>query len=91
MMKNLTIGKQIRENKLTLNMTHPSSYYGGDWGEDDFGTSHLSLLAENGDAVAATATINYRYVSYIHGRRFAMLFPTLLELTVKGDVFLPCI
>ena len=58
-MTNLEIGKKIRENRLTLNETHKPSYYGGYWGKNDVGTSHTSLLAENGDAVSSTVTINY--------------------------------
>ena len=60
-MLNLTFGDQIRTERLTLNQTHEnSSYYGGYYSQDldPYGTSHLSILAENGDAVAATVTIN---------------------------------
>ena len=57
-MLNSTIASSIRQNKIWLNATHLPSYYGGSWGEDDFGTSHLAVLAENGDAVSCTTTIN---------------------------------
>jgi gamma-glutamyltranspeptidase len=40
-----------------------ASYYGADYfTPDDDGTTHLSVLAPNGDAVAVTSTINHRYV-----------------------------
>ena len=36
------------------------SYYGGYYSQQpDYGTSHLSILSEEGDAVAATDTINF--------------------------------
>ena len=38
-----------------------ASYYGADFSTpEDHGTTHLSVLAPNGDAVAVTSTINRR-------------------------------
>ena len=42
-----------------MNETFEPSYYGGAWGKNDYGTSHMSILAENGDAISCTSTINY--------------------------------
>ncbi|XP_057295021.1 glutathione hydrolase 1 proenzyme-like [Hydractinia symbiolongicarpus] len=64
LVKDPKIGAKIRE-KIWMNQTHPLSYYGGYFGKNDFGTSHVSILAENGDAVAATATINWGFGSYV--------------------------
>ncbi|XP_062536669.1 glutathione hydrolase 1 proenzyme-like isoform X3 [Armigeres subalbatus] len=43
------------------NMTFSNyEHYGAEFAnEDDYGTAHISVLAPNGDAVAATTTINY--------------------------------
>ena len=54
----LQTGVKIRQNKIRLNETHDSSYYGGFWGKDDFGTSHTSILTKEGDAISTTNTIN---------------------------------
>jgi len=45
---------KISDNKTYTNR----SYYGGFFAEDGGSTTHMSLLAPNGDAVAITSTIN---------------------------------
>ena len=57
------VGHSIRQ-KITDDKTHDPSYYGIDVSLSlDKGTSHVSIVAENGDAVAATHSINAWYVS----------------------------
>lgn len=58
LIKDLQIGEKIRKNKIKLDKTFKPDYYGGAWGKDDFGTSHTSIIAENGDALGMTNTIN---------------------------------
>ena len=38
------------------------SYYARFYSDADYGTTHLAVLAKNGDAVSVTSTINYRLV-----------------------------
>ena len=50
--------KKIKDNGTYNNV----SYYTSSYSDADYGTTHLAVLAENGDAVSVTSTINYRLV-----------------------------
>ncbi|EDO37680.1 predicted protein [Nematostella vectensis] len=67
--------EKIRQN-IWDNQTHSNaSYYGAETGQTvDGGTTHLSILASNGDAVSVTSTINYRFGAAYLGRRTGILF-----------------
>ena len=57
------LGDQLRQ-KIQYNRTHYNvSYYAKYFSHADYGTTHISVLAKNGDAVAVTTTINFRLVS----------------------------
>ena len=60
-MTSSAFGDFIRTNKISLTQTFNTSYYGGYYADQQSsGTSHASILAPNGDAVAITGTINAR-------------------------------
>lgn len=44
--------------KIVDYKTNPASFYGNITFKDDHGTSHTSILAQNGDAVAITTSVN---------------------------------
>ena len=57
---NLSTADMMR-SRITDDTTHAEDYYLYPLLYDQlspFGTTHLSVLAENGDAVAATSTVN---------------------------------
>ena len=57
-MLNQTLADHLRQ-KIWDNMTHDNvSYYAQSLSDTDYGTTHVAVLAENGDAVSVTTTIN---------------------------------
>lgn len=63
MMQNLTSEKYADEVRKLINDEATSQdfeYYGAKFDSaDDHGTAHVSILMPNGDAIAATSSINY--------------------------------
>ena len=56
------LGDQLRQ-KIQYNRTHHNvSYYAKYFSHADYGTTHISVLEKNGDAVAVTTSINFRWV-----------------------------
>ena len=53
------LGNKLR-SKINDDRTHDNvSYYAQFFSQADIGTTHISVLAENGDAVSVTTTINF--------------------------------
>ncbi|KAK3589113.1 hypothetical protein CHS0354_017077 [Potamilus streckersoni] len=66
---------QLKRLKIDDNITFGTDYYEPKFGSrDDHGTSHLSVLGPNGDAVAITSTINLFFGSKVVGSRTGIIF-----------------
>lgn len=63
-MTNLALAEQLRLKIQDDKTYHNAAHYGSNYdaGTGPEGTSHLSVLAPNGDAVSVTTTINFRYI-----------------------------
>ncbi|XP_074662049.1 scoloptoxin SSD14-like isoform X2 [Tubulanus polymorphus] len=65
----------FHRNLISDNTTHEPSFYGNQTSKlDQTGTSHFSIVAPNGDAVALTSTINFYFGSKTMGNRTNIIF-----------------
>uniref|UniRef100_A0A3Q4B287 Glutathione hydrolase n=1 Tax=Mola mola TaxID=94237 RepID=A0A3Q4B287_MOLML len=74
--KNMTSSSYAKslQEKITDNTTHPMMYYEPQFYlPDNHGTSHISVIAEDGSAVAATSTINHFFGSKVLSRSTGIL------------------
>ena len=63
-MKSPDIINEYKE-KISDDKVYPTSYYGSKNFVEDNGTSHISIVGSNGDAVAVTSSIGLMWVLII--------------------------
>ena len=56
------LGDQLRQKIKDDRTHHDVSYYAEYFSHADYGTTHISVLEKNGNAVAVTTSINLRWV-----------------------------
>lgn len=73
-------------NKIDDTKTHRVEYYGNaSTLPDDHGTSHMSILAPNGDAISVTSTINNVFGSLIISRTGIILNDEMNDFSPPSD------
>ncbi|XP_053479926.1 glutathione hydrolase 1 proenzyme-like isoform X2 [Ictalurus furcatus] len=67
-------------SKITDNTTHPESFYGPEYfNPEDHGTTHLSIIAEDGSAVGVTSSINLKFGSKVMSRSTGIIFNDMVD------------
>ncbi|CAL8115600.1 unnamed protein product [Orchesella dallaii] len=62
----------------STNQTH--EYYGAEYYQpDDHGTSTMSLIAPNGDAIAVTSTVNLYFGSMLRSRQTGIIYNDMMD------------
>ncbi|RXM98132.1 Gamma-glutamyltransferase 5 [Acipenser ruthenus] len=70
--------------------THPLQYYSRSPGRDSVGTTHVSVLAEDGSAVSVTSTINHIFGSMVYSPKTGVIFNNeLADFCGKNRSILP--
>jgi len=74
--------------KIDDSRTHNLSYYGDYFAKNEgYGTAHLSVLAENGDAASSTCTINYGFGAKFRSRTSGIIFNNELADFFRNDSY----
>ncbi|XP_032675848.1 scoloptoxin SSD14-like isoform X2 [Odontomachus brunneus] len=71
------IRRKINDDRTWQDTRHYGSFIGA--GFEDHGTAHVSVLAQNGDAVSATSSINYYFGSGLVSRRTGILLNNAMD------------
>ncbi|XP_033127913.1 glutathione hydrolase 1 proenzyme-like [Anneissia japonica] len=81
LVKKMTSKKYAKEFQQKISeYTHNISHYGHFFGNaEDYGTSHLSVVDEDGMAVAMTSTINTIFGSKVRGTRTGIIFNNQMD------------
>lgn len=81
-------------SKIDDTTSKPDNYYGNDFSPPyDFGTTHLSIIAEDGSAVGVTSSINDVYETNLYYSKsnndlFTKIIHSLIQIEIDFNLIL---
>ncbi|XP_047678950.1 glutathione hydrolase 1 proenzyme-like isoform X2 [Tachysurus fulvidraco] len=67
-------------SKITDKTTHPETYYGPEYfNPETYGTTHVSVIAEDGSAVSVTSSINLHFGSKVMSPSTGIIFNNIMD------------